>query len=284
MFVEPMPPPIPAVVLIPDLSHETYPEHFEPDILALRTRDLRPGARRARRVVTLSEFCRAEMLRSFELAPERVVVMPLASGLAPELDAVAVAESGKRLGLTSPYFFYPANDWPNKNHRTPFEALAVLRERGLTPQLVLTGARLRGRELQRQAEAVGVADQVRDLGWVKEQDLRVLYSGATAVLLPTLFEGFCLPAVEAMRCGVPVLANPVAALPEVSGGHALWIDAGDPGAWADALQSLLVDPRRLDAQVEEARRFALRYSWERSAGALHAAFKAAAAGPEQEDL
>jgi glycosyltransferase involved in cell wall biosynthesis len=280
LFLDPEEPPIPSVVAIPDLQHLTYPEFFPPEILGLRLRRLRPSAVRARRVLTISEFSRDEIVRAFHLPAERVAVTPLDCG--PEFrrprDPERLRRVRERHRLPESWLFYPANDWPHKNHATLFRALAILRQRTeAAPALILTGARVAGTDLEGEARRAGVADLVRHLGWIDADELPDLYDGACCVPFVSLFEGFGMPVVEAMRRNSPLLLSDRTSLPEVSGGHALLVNAADPAAIAGGLERILGDREGSAARASAAHRWAERYSFARAAEQTLALFRAAVA-------
>jgi glycosyltransferase involved in cell wall biosynthesis len=114
-------------------------------------------------------------------------------------------------------------------------------------------------ELRAAVERLGLADRVRFTGYVPDEDLVHLYNRAYALILPSLMEGFGLPAVEAMACGVPVLSSTAGSLPEVVGEGGIFFDPTDVRAISDAMESLLADPReqyrRGRAALERSRRF-----------------------------
>ncbi|MDQ6670241.1 MAG: glycosyltransferase family 4 protein [Chloroflexota bacterium] len=236
----------PMVSTVHDLQELTYPQFFTPEQRLNRNRQIREACARAARIVCVSEYVRGTLLANVGVAPARVRTIRL--GLLHELnDPGAQDRHGlEALGLRPAHFLlYPANFWPHKNHRTLFEAL--LRYRARRPrsdlQLVCTGAANAAmRSLQSDAPA-GVVFT----GYAPSADMHWLVRSCAAIIFPSLYEGFGLPAVEAMACGKPILCSSVTSLPEVVGDAGLYFDPTDPDQIADAIVRLEDEP----AQVAE---------------------------------
>ncbi|MGH7858179.1 MAG: glycosyltransferase family 4 protein, partial [Candidatus Binatia bacterium] len=111
----------------------------------------------------------------------------------------------------------------------------------------------------------GLERAVHLVGYVPEEEMSALYSGASLFVYPSLYEGFGLPPLEAMACGTPVVAADRTSLPEVLGHAAILADAEDPGEFLEAIQSLLDHPERARELREEGRRHAARFTWEETA-------------------
>lgn len=279
MFLDPPRPRIPSVVFIPDLQHQTYPEFFDPGVLAQRIAGLRASATRAETVVTISEFSASQIRRSFRLPSTRVVSAPLDAPasfrMPPDLERVDALR--KRLSLPSEWMLFPANNWPHKNHRRIFEALARFRdEYGEPPILLLTGAPSGSVDLDAEIARAGVQDLVRSLGWVEPSDMPDLYDGARCLVYTTLFEGFGIPLVEAMRRGTPILASASTSQPEIVGDTATLVDPESVRSIAEGLRKVLgTDRENYDA--EHAERWSQRYSFDEAARITYRALVEAAA-------
>jgi glycosyltransferase involved in cell wall biosynthesis len=215
-------------------------------------------ARRARLLVTASSFGRGELVEMLGASPERVTVVPL--GVDERFRPDADPEPARRAHrLERPYVLAVGTRVARKNLDVLHEAEHRLRQLGA--ELVVAGG---GRAYMR-AEA---APPGRPLGYVAEEHLPGLYAGARAVVVPSLYEGFGLPCLEAMAAGTPVVAAAATALPETCGEAALLADPRDPGAFADALVSLLEDASLHADRREAGLARAARFSWDRTARAL----------------
>jgi glycosyltransferase involved in cell wall biosynthesis len=238
----PAPPvlPCPTVSAILDVQHEDLPELYTPRERARRALVYETIARTCTRVVTLSTFSRDRIAARYAVDAARIDIVPPgvpAWALAPDLPRAGVEQ------VATPYVLYPATTWRHKNHGMLIEAIALLRAQGVDLDLRLTGlegeahgdvvAALRRPELAGHVQWLGHVDPVR---------LRALYDGAMMVAVPSRYEGFGLPVVEAMARGVPVVAADAASLPAVAGGAALLVPPLDAGAWAGALRRLASDP------------------------------------------
>ena len=244
------------MVVIHDAAALREPEWYTPLYVAWQRRVLPAVARRARHVVTVSEFSKAELVELLGVPPAKVSVIPGGVGEAFRADAdVAVART--RLGLDGPYVLAVASATARKN----LQALVPLAEAGV--QVVVAGG---GRPQFAEEEGLGA---LRRLGHVDDALLPGLYAGAEVVAVPSRHEGFGLIALEAMASGTPVVAARAGALPDT---------VGDAGVVADdipgAVQALLADDaeraRLRDAGLVRAARF----TWDRTAREVDALLSA----------
>jgi glycosyltransferase involved in cell wall biosynthesis len=239
--------PCPVVATIHDLSFEHLPETFKRRSWMQLRLTVRRTARRAAHLIAPSEFTRRDLIETYRLDPARVTAIPLAASahFRPVVDAEEIERVRRRYGVGGEYVLAVGSIQPRKNLARLVRAYALLhRERGRSnlPQLVLVGKRawLYGETLKA-IEEEGIGGSVVLTGYVSEGDLPALYSGAHCFAYPSYFEGFGLPPLEAMSCGVPVLTGNLTSLPEVVGDAGLAADPFDTGALARALASLIDD-------------------------------------------
>lgn len=231
--------------------------------------------RRCAQLIAISEATRADAIRVLQVPAERVHVAHLAADLRfrplPDASARVLA----RWQQTRGYALYVGGFDPHKNVESLLQVFSasdapVDLDLLIVGPLAGPGARLRARHN---------SARIRWLGQVADDDLVALYGAATALVLPSRTEGFGLTALEALRCGTPVLAAPVGALPEVCGEAAQWISAPTPVAMAQALRELHADAalreRLRDAGLQQAERF----SWARTAAAVVSACRRGAERP-----
>jgi glycosyltransferase involved in cell wall biosynthesis len=242
------------VVVIHDAAALRHPEAYSSLYVAYQRRILPLIAARAELVITVSEFSRRELIELLGVSPERVRVIPEGVGerFTPGVDPTRVRE---RHGLGGPYALAVGTASERKNLSALEPAARALGELGI--ELVLAGS---GRDYLRGAQSA-----LRRLGYVSEELLPGLYAGALALVLPSRYEGFGLPCLEAMAAGVPVVAAAASALPETCGGAAIMVAPDDPdrfaGALVDATSDEAVRARLIAAGIDRASRF----PWNRTA-------------------
>jgi glycosyltransferase involved in cell wall biosynthesis len=259
------------VVLIHDVAAMRRPEAYRRFYAAYQRRLLPALAHRARRVVTVSEFSRAEIVELLGMAPEAVEVVPngVDARFSPTADPAAAARS---FGLDRPYVLAVGTSSARKNLAALGEGARRLAALGI--ELVAAGSErgyLRGEP---------PPDGIRRLGYVDDRLLPGLYAGARALAMPSLHEGFGLPCLEAMACGVPVVAARRGALPETVGDAALLVEP-DPGELAEALVAAAGDDALRSRLREAGLARAAAFSWDAAArradSVLEAALEEAAA-------
>lgn len=260
--------PVPAVVTVHDLAFFRVPETFPARQGAYLRAATRSAVRRAAAVLAVSEFTRREIVALLGTNPERVHTVPngLDANCRP-LPAATLASFRQRHRLPERYLLTVGTLQPRKNLGTLLSAYAELRRRRpATPALVVAGARGWGDDdPRRQARDLGVGEHVHFPGFLPAEDLPALYGAASVFALPSLYEGFGLPVIEAMACGTPVIIANASSLPEVAGEAALAVDPVDVGGWATALATVLDDAEPAARLVAAGFRQAARFSWARTA-------------------
>jgi glycosyltransferase involved in cell wall biosynthesis len=255
------------VVTIHDLTFLLLPERYPPTRRLYFQVMTRLSARVADAVIVPSEAVREDVVRLLRVPPERLFVVPEAAGPAfhPQ-DAVAIEAVRSRYGLEGPFLLSVGSLEPGKNRERLLQAFARLRDRGLKHSLVVAGQQAWRYEGEAPlARRLGLAESVRFLGHVPRADLPALYSAADALVFPSLYEGFGLPALEALACGTPVVVSNVSALPEVVDDAALQVSPLDVEALADAMERLLRDDRLRADLRERGLQRAAQFSWEKAA-------------------
>lgn len=237
-----------------------------------------PSVARARIVVVPSDYVRRTVLARFDLDPARVVVVP--HGVDVLVGATPPDVLTARYDLDGPVILYPAITYPHKNHRVLLDAFAQVLAAHPDALLVLPGGR-GGEEdrLRAQVDRLGIGDRVRRTGRISAADVAGLYRAASTVAVPSRYEGFGLPAVEAMAYGAPLVAASTTALPEVVGDAGVLVDPDDVDGWAGALSTLLASPAERDRLRVAGRRRAQDHTWVANAHKLAAVYHQAMEGP-----
>lgn len=247
------------VVQIHDAVALRHPEWYSSAYVRWQRAIMPRIARRARLVVTVSEFSRAELIEFLGLPAGKIRVVPGGVGprFNPDVDPEPVR---RRHGLERPYVLAVGDRGPRKNLQALRPAIPLLRKEGI--DVVVAGGG-RGHQL-------GAAlDGARDLGYVPEEDLPALYAGAHVFALPSLHEGFGLTALEAMATGVPVVCSSRGALREVASGAAIIADPDDWGMFAAAIMRAATDEPQRALMQAAGQSIASRYTWERAAREVH---------------
>lgn len=278
----PLCPPAPVALMVTDLSFHRHPASY-PAAARLRLNALVPRqARRAGAVLTISEFCRRDIVDAFGLPADRVFVVPLAVDPPAPLDTRA-AEGTRRwiagAGVAGPFVLYLGNLHPRKNVARLIRAFAAARRASpevARHQLVVAGARWWGEGEEQQAAGSAPAGSVVFLGRVDAAQREHLLASAAALAYVSLFEGFGLPPLEAMVRGTPVLASSTTAIPETVGDGALLVDPADEASIAAGLVRLVEDPELRRRLVERGRRRAAGFTVERTGERVRAALATAA--------
>ncbi len=256
-----------TVVTIHDLGYLHFPEAHPARhrrYLALSTRW---SVRAAQRVIVPSAATRDDLARFLHTPPERVAVVPHGvRDLSPPPPAGEIAGTLARYGVTRPYILALGTVQPRKNLRTTLAAFAAMRAAGLPHTLAVVGQT--GWFAEPTFAAVrerGLENAVRFTGYVPDADLPALYCGADALAFPSRYEGFGMPALEAMACGTPVVAANTSSLPEVVGDAGLLVNPEDPAALAAALTRVVTDAPLREHLIAAGRARAAAFSWERCA-------------------
>jgi glycosyltransferase involved in cell wall biosynthesis len=246
----------PAAVSLLDIQHVFFPEFFSRAELLYRRAVYGWSLRKARTVIAISRHVKDTLVERMDVEAERIEVIHL--GLDHELFRPGAEPR-------EPFLLYPANPWPHKNHDRLFAAFERLRRERPALRLVLTGS-----GLERLAPPAGVERR----GRVSREELASLYRRASALVFPSLYEGFGQPPLEAMASGCPVASSTAGSLPEVCGEAARYFDPTSVDEMVEAISTVLDRPESL---VERGLDHAARFTWDACARAHDRVYRALAA-------
>jgi len=265
---------IPTLLVIHDLGFEHYPEHT-PGIVSKYYRKFTPiYARKATRIVTVSEFSKRDIIQQYHIDPDKIDV---AYNGAHE-QYVPLPETEKKRVLQQytngkPYFLYVGSVHPRKNVQNLLLAYdALRRENTCDHKLLIVGRMAWKTEETRQVyENMQFKQDVVFAGHLQLEELTRVMASADAFVYPSLFEGFGIPVVEARYCGVPVITSNQSSLPEVGGPNAIYFDPQQPEAITAAMQQFLaertvrIERAQADVQVRSL------FNWDASAENIYRA-------------
>lgn len=269
--VRPLFSPYPTIVTIHDLIFLRSPQSFHPAKRAYLTAMTGWSARNAAQVIAVSEATRRDVIELLRVPANRVTTVH--NGVGEQFRPIGEAERGKfrqEHDVGGRAILYVGTLEPRKNLPMLLKAFGRLAEDEEFADVRLYIGGSKGwyyEEIFATAERLGLTGggKVLFLGRVPDEELPLWYNVATLVTYPSLYEGFGLPALEAMSCGTPVLASNTSALPEVVGDGGMLLDPQNEGAWLDAMRRMLKDEELLGGLAERALRQAGRFSWTRSA-------------------
>jgi glycosyltransferase involved in cell wall biosynthesis len=242
--------PCPCVSWILDLMYLHYEPYRKSMSMAKRLHYRTIGwcmAHRSSMVLTCSEYSQRSIISFFHLPRERISIAPLAVAecYKPERDNKKIMAVRNKFSIAHDYILYAGNFKPHKNVEGVLAAFETVREKMPEIMLVLAGANEYGCERIRQlAKTSPFSNAVVMTGAVSLEEQVVLYSAARVLVMPSWFEGYGYPALEAMACGTPVVASSRTSVPEVVGNAGMLVDPSDPGKIAEAILAILASPER----------------------------------------
>ena len=261
---------VPYVYVVCDVSFLTFPECHKRGKKILYQLFFRRTLQKADHIVCISQHTRLELLKHVQIPAEKIsVIYPgVHARFKPVADDGLLRAARAKYKLPDRFFLYVGTIEPRKNLENLFLAFDRLKNRLALPLLVVGKIGWRSDPIMQLHEKLGLAEKVRFLGYVPDDDLPVLYSLATACTYVSKEEGFGLPLVEAMRCGTPVLISDAGSLLEVSQGAALVTAPDDVEAIGQSLVRLSEDEALLKQLAEKGLARAQDFSWEKAAGEL----------------
>ena len=267
-----------SVMTVHDLIFERYPQHHTLPNRAFLRVAMPLFVRRADAIIAVSQHTKRDLLEIYGTPPHKVHVID--EGIDEHFrpaDEGEIRRAKERHSIRRPYLLMVGTLEPRKNHVLAFQALARLKAEGWPHCVVVVGRRgWLFDAVQRQVELLQLTDDVIFAGRVPDVDLPALYSGADCFLMPSLYEGFGIPVLEAMACGTPVVCSRASSLPEVAGDAALFIEAMTGDGLAAAVRQVLSNPNMADKMSSDGARQAGRFCWRRAAEETVQVYRAAA--------
>lgn len=258
---------VPAVLTVHDMIFKLFPQTQKRLNFWYLNATMPLYCRRADAVITVSECSKRDIVTHYGLDPAKVTVIYEAAG--PEFKPASPAEQEQvrqRYGLPEQFLIHVGVIEPRKNLTRLIEALQGLRDEGLTVPLVVVGPKgWLYDDFFRRLEQLQVRDAVCFPGYLPLADLAAVYSAARMAVMPSVYEGFGLPVLEAMACGTPVVCSRRSSLPEIGGEAAGYFDPLSVEEMAAAIRTVWTDPDLQLAMRRQGLVQASRFSWERAA-------------------
>ncbi len=272
-----------TIVTVHDMVYKAFPETVRGRTRYMLETGLKRSMKRADLIVTDSQFSKSEILKYFPQCEEKLRVVPCGvdrTRFHPVDNPVRIEETTKSLGIDREYFLYLGTLEPRKNLRRLAVAYNEFRKgKAEYPCLVLAGGKgWLNEDLMKTIKDLDLESDIKIVSYVPEEHICTLMSGALAFVFPSIYEGFGMPPLEAMACGVPVLTTHTASLPEVVGDSALICDPYNIEQICDCLEKLYRESNlRRDLSAASLKR-ARMFSWENAAAILYDVYKEALGG------
>lgn len=255
-----------GITTVHDVSFFVGPDWFKARDRFLLQRFVPTSARRAKRVITVSNTSREDIEKYIPQArgKTRVTYLACSPMIHPIEKALARKSVQESFGIREPYIFTLGTRWPRKNMQLAVEAARLLPEDVSLPLVISGHAGWGDSETN---------ERTISTGYVDDDQLSALYSAASLYLAPSRYEGFGLPVLEAFRCGCPVMTSSGGSLPEVAGDAAMVEPSWDASDWAASISRLLKDDGRMEAMVAAGRLREQEFSWSKMAQQTEAVYK-----------
>ena len=252
----------PQVIAVLDVSYKYFPELFKKkDLLKLKWWGGR-SIKKASRVITISESSKDDIIKEYQVSASKVLVINVGIKALPA-SKMTKEELFTKYNLASPYILFVGTLQPRKNIARLIEAFSKIESE---TDLVVIGKK--GWMFEEILEApikFGVKDKVKFLHDVTDDELPLFYTHAEVFVLPSLYEGFGLPVLEAMKYGCPVITSSVSSLPEAGGEAALYVDPNSIEDIASKIKEVLKDNKLREKMIKKGHEQVKKFSWEKAA-------------------
>ncbi len=267
-------PKLKTIVTIHDLGAEFLAEHHQFPHKIYLNWSTEYVAKYATHIIAVSESTKKDLIKQFKVSPKRISVVHEAvnTDLYYPREKTEVENIKKEFGLTKPYLLFVGTIQPRKNLIALIEAFSKLKNKKI--ELVLAGKPgWLFEEIYAAPKKFGVEDQVKFLGYVPEEKIPALYTGAELFVYPSLYEGFGLPILESMACSTAVLTSTTTSMPEISGGNAILVNPKKVGEISQAIAKILKNPSKRMDLAQAGLSWAKKFTWEKTAAETIAVFE-----------
>jgi glycosyltransferase involved in cell wall biosynthesis len=262
---------IPQCLVMHDLAFRHYPSFLKASHLGYYRRNTPKFLKKANTVATVSNFSKKDILSTYHVDPSKIqVVFSGTKEIFKPLDSAEKEAVKEKYTAGKEYFVYTGAIHPRKNLMNLLKAFSIFKKRQQTATRLLLTGRLAWKygSFAKSLQTYKYRDDVLLTGYVDEAELAKITGAAYALVYPSLFEGFGVPVLEAMRCDVPVITSPASSMEEIAGDAALYADPADPASIAAQMMRLYKDEQLRRQLIEKGRTISKNYSWDNTAALL----------------
>jgi len=249
----------PSIVSCMDIQHEYLPQFFTAKQLLARRMTYKPSLFRARHTITISDFVKDSLHEKYRMDHERMTTVHLCVN--EELFSLEKSNELSLRNLPDKYLYYPAATWPHKNHERLLCAFSSVVKQFPDISLVLSGIAVQKEShMGKLISKFNLNGKIHMLGYLKYEEIPLIYQNAYALIFPSLYEGFGIPIIEAMQSDCPVICSKGTSLPEIAGQAALYFDPLDVDDIASAVMAILKNPEKRADLIGKGKKNALKFS------------------------
>lgn len=261
--------PMPTVVSVMDLSYIYFPQMFKKSDLYQLRNWTEYSIRKAAKVFTISNSSKDDIIKAYKIDPKKVVVTHLGIKMQSKTRNLKTKNSElvrSKYGVNNKYILFVGTLQPRKNIVRLIEAFLAVASEKEDIELVIIGKKgWMYEDIVDTPKKAGIENRVKFLSFVPDEDLVAFYENAECFVLPSLYEGFGLPILEAMKNGCPVITSKISSLPEAGGDAALYIDPEDTSDIAKKIIKVLDDSKLRKSMIEKGLEHVKKFSWEKTA-------------------
>ena len=260
--------PAASILVIHDLQFINQPQNFSKGYLMFLRAIIYCSAKSADGIIAISQKVKQDIVKYYKIPLEKIATIyhGIDHNTFFRRNKEDIAQVRAKYNLPESFILYPASILPHKNHERLFQAFKIIKEREQEIKLVLIGITDNKQNvILGKIQELGLQDDVIFLGWLPFEDIPLLYCASGIFVFPSIHEGFGIPILEAMGCGVPVVCSGIEPLKEIAGDGALFVDPYNPDSIAEGVLSVIDDDRLSQKLIENGSKRVKDFTWENTA-------------------
>ena len=267
---------VPTIPTIHDIGYLNFQKEFTKKDLYQLINWTKSSIDRAKHIVAVSQFTKNELIKTYQIPPEKISVVYNGVSAPPKISKLTLQKVKAKFKINSPYFLALGTLKPNKNYPFLIKAFShfLKLQSSNVPSFQLVIAGKKGwlfDEIKIILQKLGLTHEVVFTDFISEEEKWALYHGAIALVIPSTYEGFGIPAIESQIVGTPVIASSIPPLKEILKDSALYIDPTDTGSLIAAFQKIL-DPDLRQKLISKGQLQSAKFTWKKSAESLSLLF------------